>query len=209
MTSITFPDQLPGSLLAELQAFSVLELISVVLAIAYLLLAIRQNIWCWYCAAISTACYVWIFIDARLYMESALHVFYLAMAVYGWYSWRHGARDRESLPVVVWTLGTHGKAVLGIIVLSSISGFLLQRYSDAVFPYIDSLTTWSAVWATFLVARKVLENWWYWLLIDAASMVIYWTRDLHLTSVLFAMYLVLIPFGLWSWVRSYRKSVAV
>jgi len=193
-------------LLAELQAFSVLELISVVLAVAYLLLAIRQNIWCWYCAAVSTACYVWIFIDARLYMESALHVFYLAMAIYGWYSWRQGARDSESLPVVVWSLGTHGKAVLCIILLSSISGYILQTFTDAVFPYIDSLTTWSAVWATFLVARKVLENWWYWFLIDAASMVIYWTRDLHLTSVLFALYLLLIPFGLWSWIRSYNET---
>jgi len=193
-------------LLAELQAFSVLELISVVLAIAYLLLAIRQNIWCWYCAAVSTACYVWIFIEARLYMESALHLFYLAMAIYGWYSWRQGARDNESRPVVIWSLSTHGKAVLCIILLSLISGYLLQTFTDAVFPYIDSLTTWSAVWATFLVARKVLENWWYWLLIDAASMVIYWTRDLHLTSVLFALYLLLIPFGLWSWVRSYKQT---
>ena len=156
MTRITAAAELPGSLLAELQAFSTLELISVILAVAYLLLAIRQNIWCWYCAAVSTACYAWIFVDARLYMESALNVFYFAMAIYGWYSWRQGTGGNESRPVVVWSLGVHAKALLCIIAVSAISGYWLQARTDAVYPYVDSLTTWSAIWATFLVARKVL-----------------------------------------------------
>ena len=76
------------SLLARLleqgQAYSAPEVIAVVLAIGYLLLAIRQNIWCWLCAGISTAIYVWLFIGARLYMESVLNGFYFIMAIYGW-----------------------------------------------------------------------------------------------------------------------------
>lgn len=197
-----------NTLLQELQAFSLPELAAVILAIGYLLLAIRQNIWCWLCAGISTACYIWLFIGARLYMESALNAFYLAMAVYGWYSWRKGGSDHEALAIVTWPAGVHGMAIVLIAALSLLSGYLLQSYSDAMFPYIDSLTTWSAIWATLLVARKVLENWWYWLLIDAASMLIYWARDLHLTALLFAMYLLLIPFGLWSWSRSYRGAAS-
>ena len=62
--------------------------------------------------------------------------------------------------------------------------------------------------ATFLVARKVLENWWYWLVIDAASVVIYWTRDLHLTALLFVVYVAMIPFGLVAWQRSRREQGA-
>jgi len=91
---------------------------------------------------------------------------------------------------------------VSIAVLAAISGLLLHRYTDAALPYVDSLISFAAVWTTFLVARKVLENWWYWLVIDAASVVIYWSRDLQLTALLFLIYLVLIPFGLWSWRHS-------
>ena len=98
----------------------------------------------------------------------------------------------------------HAVALTVVAVLSGGSGFLLERYSDAAYPYVDSATTWAAIWTTFLVARKVLENWWYWLVIDAVSVAIYWSRDLPLTALLFVVYLVMIPFGLWSWTRSYR-----
>ena len=92
------------------------------------------------------------------------------------------------------------------VAMAALTGFLLTVYSDAVFPYIDSLTTWAAIWTTFLVARKVLENWWYWLVIDSASVLIYWLRDLQLTSLLFVVYVVMIPFGIASWTRSYRQQ---
>ena len=176
------------------------------MAIGYLLLAIRENIWCWFCAGISTAIYVWIFIDARLYMESALNVFYFVMAIYGWYVWYSGRTDGHKRPVVKWPPGTHGAAIVAIVVASLASGFLLSTRTDAAFPYIDSLTTWSAIWATFLVARKVLENWWYWLVIDAASVFIYWSRDLELTAGLFVLYVAMIPFGIVSWTRSWREA---
>ncbi len=87
------------------------------------------------------------------------------------------------------------------------TGYVLSVNTDAAFPYIDSLTTWSAIWATFLVARKVLENWWYWLVIDSASVLIYWSRELQLTAALFALYVLMIPFGLYSWTRSFRQQV--
>ncbi|MGB5332988.1 MAG: nicotinamide riboside transporter PnuC [Woeseiaceae bacterium] len=201
-----------ASLLARLieqaQAFSALELIAVVLAIGYLLLAIRQNIWCWLCAGISTAIYVWLFIGARLYMESVLNGFYFIMAIYGWYFWTTGETKDHERPVVTWSSQTHVTAAVVIIAISAVNGYLLSRYTDAALPYIDSLTTWSAIWATFLVARKVLENWWYWLGIDMASVLIYWVRDLQLTSLLFVIYVIMIPFGLVAWSRSMREQRA-
>ena len=194
------------NIVAEAQAWSGLEATAVVLAILYLLLAIRQNIWCWLCAGISTAIYVYLFVGARLYMESALNVFYFGMAIYGWSVWYFGRSDGHELPVSVWRFTRHGYAIAAILAASLISGYLLDRYTDAAFPYLDSLTTWAAIWATFLVARKVLENWWYWLVIDIVSMFIYWSRDLQLTSMLFAVYVVMIPFGLVSWTRSWREE---
>lgn len=190
----------------QLQALSPLELSAVMLAIAYLILAIRQNIWCWLCAGISTAIYIYLFADAKLYMESFLNVFYFVMAIYGWYVWHFGKSGDDELPVAVWPRSVHMIAIAVIVAMSFASGFLLDRFTDAEFPYIDSMTTWSAIWATFLVARKVLENWWYWLVIDTVSIFIYWARDLELTSLLFVIYVVLVPVGLLSWTRSYRQQ---
>lgn len=185
-----------------------LEILAVVMAVAYLLLAIRQNIWCWVCAGISTAIYVALFINAKLYMESGLNAFYFVMAVYGWYVWTAGRSDGHERPVVTWPLRTHTIAILAVVLASLVSGYFLSMRTDAAFPYVDSLTTWAAIWATFLVARKVLENWWYWLLIDAASIFIYWSRGLELTSLLFVLYVIMIPFGIASWTKSWREQQA-
>ncbi len=195
-------------LLEQARAYSLPEIVAVLAAIAYLLLAIRQNIWCWLFAAVSTAIYIGIFIAAKLYMESMLNAFYFVMAIYGWYVWTTGRSDGHRRPVVIWPLRTHAIAITGIVVASAISGFLLKTETDAALPYIDSLTTWFAIWGTFLVARKVLENWWYWLVIDIASVMIYWSRDLELTSMLFIVYVILIPFGLVSWTKSMRAQSA-
>ncbi|MGB5245007.1 MAG: nicotinamide riboside transporter PnuC [Woeseia sp.] len=188
-------------------ALSGIEVLAVVLAIFYLLLAIRQSTWCWPCAVVSTACYVYLFFDARLYMESVLNIFYLGMAFYGWYSWSYAGGPEHTLPVKTFTLRIHLRALLIILALALGSGYLLATHSEAAYPYIDSLTTWAAIWTTFLVARKALENWWYWLAIDAVSVFLYWDRGLQLTSVLFMLYLVMIPFGLVSWTKSYRAQV--
>jgi nicotinamide mononucleotide transporter len=191
---------------AQIGALSPVEAIAVIAAVAYLLLAIRQNILCWFFALVSTAIYVALFIGAKLYMESLLNVFYFAVALYGWYFWRTGGDRDSAVPVTRWPLPVHAAAIAVIAAVSLLCGALLGEYSDAAYPYADSLTTFSAIWATFLVARKVLENWWYWLVIDAVSIFLYWARDLQLTSLLFVAYVALVPFGLIAWTRAYREQ---
>jgi nicotinamide mononucleotide transporter len=187
---------------------SLLEVVAVVMALLYLFLAIRQNIWCWFGAGISTAIYVYLFLDAKLYMQSALNGFYFAMAIYGWVVWRSGQTEEKQLPVVSWPLMTHVYAILLIGAVGLFNGYVLDTLTDSQHAYVDAIVAWGAIWATFLVARKVLENWWYWLVIDIASIFIYWSRDLQLTSVLFAVYVLMIPFGLVSWARSRREAAS-
>ena len=189
------------------------EALAVVLAITYLVLAIRQNIWCWAAAAVSTLIYLFIMFDAKLYMESVLQLFYLAMAAYGWYQWRaHGQSSdgqiREVLQVKTWPLSYHLFAIVSVLILVFVSGHLLSQYSDAALPHLDSFTTWGAVIATFMVARKILENWVYWFVIDAVSVGLYLNRGLLLTALLFVFYLVLIILGYRSW-RASMQSVQV
>ncbi len=196
----------PELLASQLRALTPLEVIAVITAIGYLVLAIRRNIWCWLFAVVSTASYVALCIRAKLYMESVLNVFYLGMAFYGWYAWHTaGARD-SGLPVTRWPLATHLRAVAAIAAGAMFIGLLLDRFSDAAFPYVDSATTIAAIWTTFLVARKVLENWWYWLAIDTVSIYLYWSRELQLTALLFVLYVALIPIGLVAWRRAYAEQ---
>lgn len=188
------------------------EVLAVVLAVAYLVLAIRQNIWCWAAAAVSTVLYLFIMYQSRLYMESALQLFYLAMAVYGWYSWGHPAQGEGggagALKVTTWPLRRHLFAIASVLVLVYVSGDLLARYSDAALPHLDSFTTWGAIVATFMVARKILENWLYWFVIDAVSIGLYLNRDLFFTAALFGAYLVMIVIGYRSWRASMREQAA-
>jgi nicotinamide mononucleotide transporter len=178
-----------------------IEILAVALAVAYLLLAIRQSIGCWIAAFVSSCLYVWVFFGARLYMDSVLNVFYAAMAVYGFWQWR--ARSGGApLNVRRWSAGRNAGAAIGIVALSAVSAYFLRRYTPAASPFVDSLVTWSSVLATFLVARKVYENWHWWLIIDAASLCLYFTRGLYLTVLLFALYLALIVIGMREWRRS-------
>ena len=182
------------------------EAIAVLLAITYLVLAIRQNIWCWAAAAVSTSIYLFIMFEAKLYMESVLQLFYLAMAAYGWYQWRRHGRNSKELQVTTWPLSYHVFAIGSVLLLVFVSGHLLSQYTDAALPHVDSFTTWGAVIATYMVARKVLENWVYWFVIDAVSVGLYLNRGLLLTALLFVFYLVLIILGYRSWRASMQEA---
>jgi nicotinamide mononucleotide transporter len=178
-----------------------IELLAAALAVAYLLLAIGQHLSCWLAAFISSALYVWVFFSARLYMESVLNVYYAAMAVYGFWQWRHGRRG-GALAVNRWPLSRHVLAALGMVAMSLVSYFFLRRYTPAAWPFVDSMVAWSSVFTTFLVARKVYENWHWWLLIDSVSVYLSYTRHLYATMLLFTLYLILIVIGMREWRRS-------
>ena len=119
-------------LLEQAKAYSAPEVIAVATAVLYLLLAIRQNIWCWLFAGVSTLIYVWLFFGARLYMESALNGFYFAMAAYGWYAWYSGRSGGHELPVSRWPLSVHGLAMVAVLSISGTSGYLLDRLREVV-----------------------------------------------------------------------------
>ena len=183
-----------------------LELIAVALALAYLLLAVRQHIACWYAAFVSTAIYFFIFLDVGLYMQSALQVYYLGMALYGFYVWRNNGQD-SALPISTWHWQQHGIAIALIVALTLASTLALREWSDAQLPLLDSFTTWGAIVTTFMVARKILENWLYWIVVDSVSLYLYLDRALWLTAALFGIYLIIVIFGWFSWQQQYRRQM--
>lgn len=197
-----------AAVLALLQQVSPLEAAGVLFSVLYLVLAIRENLWCWPAAFLSSVLTIVVMFGARLYAEAALNVFYAAMAVYGWYQWRYGGGRGGELPIGVWPLGMHVLAVGGSIVLSAALGWLLRRYTGAAFPYFDAFVTVASIVTTYMVARKILENWLYWLVVDSLAMYLYWQRGLYLYVALFALYLVLVVIGLVRWHRDWRAQPA-
>jgi nicotinamide mononucleotide transporter len=193
------------------QQLSPLEAAGVLFSVLYLVLAIRESLWCWPAAFVSSALTIVVMFRARLYSEAALNVFYAAMAVYGWYQWRYGGRTSgaRELPIAVWPLKAHALAIGGSLALSSCVGWLMSRNTDAAFPYLDAFVTVSSVVTTYMVARKILENWVYWLVVDSLSLYLYWQRELNLYVGLFALYLVLVVIGLVRWHRDWRAQTVV
>ncbi|HSC15476.1 MAG TPA: nicotinamide riboside transporter PnuC [Gammaproteobacteria bacterium] len=199
------------ALLQQFSEISALEAAGAFFSVVYLVLAIRENLWCWPAAFVSSVLTMILMFERRLYAESVLNVYYVAMAVYGWYQWRYGGTKGAAgeLPISVWPLKAHALAIGGTLALSAVIGRLMADYTDAAFPYLDTFVSVGSLVTTYMVARKILENWLYWLVVDSLSLYLYWQRDLNLYVLLFAVYLVLVVIGLVRWHRDWRARAPV
>jgi len=191
-------------LMTQLMTTSAWEWGAVILAIAYILLAMRESLWCWPAAFISTAIYTVLFFDVNLYMESLLNLYYLAMAIYGWYQWRQGESGEER-SIVEWPMKYHLSAIIALTGGVLLCGSLLQTYTNQSFAFLDSFTTWFAIFATYLLTQKVLANWLYWVVIDAVSIYLYTQKGLLLTAILFSGYTMMALLGWREWKLHFER----
>ena len=181
--------------------WSIIELIAVIFSIIYVILAAKENIWCWSAAIISVSLYIYICFINHLYAETILQCFYLIVAFYGYYNW---SNQQKRLHVNEWNISKH---IISIIIGTTIAfllGFYLTIYTNAAMPIIDSFTTTFSIIATFMVTKKILGNWLYWIIIDLTSVYMYYEKDLHLTSMLFIIYSIIAVFGYINWAKLKR-----
>jgi nicotinamide mononucleotide transporter len=181
---------------------SLTEAIAVALALAYLVLAIRQNPWCWAAAVGSSALYAVVLFEAQLYQMAALQGFFIVMAGYGWWQWRGGQPAGETLPVTRLPASRHAVLLAAVAVLTVLTATTLATSTAAALPWLDAAITWGSIAATWLTARKVLENWHYWFVIDVASVGVYLERGLYATAALFVVYVVLVVVGYRRWLAT-------
>ena len=177
------------------------EAVAMFFSVVYILLAIKQSLWCWPAAFFSTLIYSILFFDASLLMDSFLNVYYLIMAVYGWYTWKYtnAIVKNEELSISSYSLNKHLKIILSLAIISVIFGYIMDNYTRADFAYIDSFTTVFALFATYMLAKKVIENWLYWIIIDVVSIYIYIQKGFYLTAVLFVLYTILAVVAYFTW----------
>jgi len=182
-----------------------LEIIAVITAILYLILAAKEDVRCWYAAIISSSLYFYIMLNAGLLMEAILQVFYVAMAIYGWNQWNKSSNEKNEIRIRNWKKINHLYSISLVVILAIISANILEKYTNAVFPFFDALTTFGAIITTYMVAKKIIENWIYWFVIDSISIYLFFSRELYLTSLLFTIYLIIIIFGYRSWNKKLKE----
>lgn len=186
--------------------FDWFESIAFIVTFASIYLATRQNIWYYPTGVVALVMYTWIFFDAKLYAEAVLQIVCLVLMIYGWYEWLHGGVQKQELPVSrtpkwAWQIGIACGIVGSLIVI-----WIQLRYTDNPSPYVDSsLLVWSLV-AQWMTARKWIENWLLWVVINTISVPLYFSRGLNITAVLYVGLWILAVFGYRQWRRSLAAS---
>lgn len=203
----------------EILNTSTIEWFAVVSGVLYVIFATLKKMICWLFAFISSALYIYVCYSFQMYIESWLQVFYVIMAILGWWSWKKNVNqalqpDKEILDSIdsklsdikTWTLKKHVIHIAIAGVLSGLFGYLFWRFTDQKNPYTDAFTTIFSLGTTFMVVQKVLENWIYWVVIDVVSIYLYSSRSLQLSAVLYFIFSILAIIGFISWYKQMKNQ---
>lgn len=173
-----------------------IEILSVVFGLFFLILLIKENIWCWLFGILSSAMSVYLFIAVKLYSEALLYFFYVIIGCYGWITW---SKNKSIKSISSWKMIRTALAfIVGALGASGLALFF-SKFTDAKFPVLDATTTSFSFVASFLEAHKIIQTWWFWIVINALSVWLYWLRDLELYSGLMIIYTVLSIIGYYKW----------
>lgn len=190
-----------GLLLSQLRATSGTEWAATLLGIAYILAIMRRRRWGWVAGGASSLLLTVLAVQARLPMQGLLQASYVLVAVYGWASWRRPQRER---PIGWWPWRGHVLVILACTLLALGAMPLLRASGASDWPFLDAWLAALGLFASWLTARMKLENWLYWIGIDALSVYLFAVQGLVLVALLLAAYLVLACFGLAGWWRRWR-----
>ncbi len=177
-----------------------MEWIGLVTGVLYVVLATYEKPSCWLFGILSSACIAWkSFTDYHLMADVVLQLFYMSIGMYGLLQWYHGSASNDKKPIVTSPWRRHLVVIFGCMILSWPLSWILIHYADARYGYVDTLLTCLSVWATFLLIRKDLHNWVYWIWIDALYLVLYWKTDGYLFALLFLIYALISIYGFQRW----------
>lgn len=185
-----------------------IELLGTVFGLLYILLSIKQNIWCWPAGLITSALYIYVFFVTKFYADMGLQVYYLVVSIYGWYHWMFGSKSKkqDDLKISKTSLKMGLVLLSATIILFVVIAYILVNYTDSEVPYWDSFTTAASFVATWMLARKLIEHWLIWIVVDAVSLGLYVYKGLYPTVILFAVYTVLALLGYMEWKKDLKKQ---
>lgn len=189
-----------------------IEVIAVLCNVIYVILAARENIWCWLFGIVGSGISIALFVSAKLYAEAVLFVFYVVMGIYGWILWRRNqvahtaGTESVEFRIQLWPWTRHISLIMAGLLMAAGVGLLLKNYTDAQFPLLDSFTTIFSILTTWMTAKKLLENWIYWIVLNSVSVFLYFSRDLQLYAMLSVVYVAMAVYGFVTWRSDYLKQ---
>lgn len=180
-----------------------IELTGSVLGIIYVLLASKQNVWCWLAGILSCGLYIVVFFSSQLYGDMLLQLFYLIMGIYGWYIWSRKKESVPAVPVTRITLPVFGGLLVSIAIMTLGFGYLLT-FTDDPIPYWDGFTNALGIAGTWMTARKYLENWLLWIFANLVCVAIYYYKGLYPTMVFYFIMTVLAYRAYFMWQKNFK-----
>jgi nicotinamide mononucleotide transporter len=185
-----------------------IELLGAILGVIYVFFSIRQNILTWPVGLLSSILYVWIFFNSKLYADMGLQMYYVFISIYGWYEWLKGNQDnaREKLEVNRLNLKLGILLIVISLIIFGMIWLILINYTDSQVPVADSLATSLSIVATWMLARKILENWLVWIFVDAFSIGLFIYKGLLPTVILFVVYTIMAVVGFVEWKKDFVEK---
>jgi nicotinamide mononucleotide transporter len=181
-----------------------IEIIAAILGVTGVWLTTRQIVWCWPVGLMNVTLSMIVFFDARLYYDFILQIFYFGLTLYGWYKWVFGKGNQDKLPVTVVSKTLLSWGIIILVLSVPLLGYVAAKYTNASLPYWDAFTTAGGIIATFWMARKILENWLAWIVIDIVCTFVYLYKELYAFSVLYFIFTILAVIGYVRWKKDLK-----
>jgi len=194
------------SIIVATQQMSVAEMLAVVFAVASVFLSKKENILVYPTGITSVLIYVYLCFEAKIYADVIINVFYFVMSIYGWYNWV-AKRNNSTIKITKNSNKENLIAVLITLFLWFILYFILTNYTDSPVGLVDSFTTAVFFVGMWLMAWKRIENWLFFIVGDIVSIPLYWSRELHLSSLLNILLTVIAILAFFEWRKKLKSRV--
>jgi nicotinamide mononucleotide transporter len=179
------------------------ELIAVLTGIASVIFSRKENILVYPVGMISTGIFIWLYITHGLYADASVNFYYTVMSVIGWIMWSKKSEGKSKLKITASSKNDWSKAVVFFLVCWFVLFFLLRRFTDSTVPVADSFTSAAAFTGMWLMNKKKLENWTWWIITDLASIPLNFYKHLVFASFQYLVFLILAIMGYITW----RKKI--
>ena len=177
-----------------------IEITGVILSLIYIYLSIGQKISLWVFGLLSSVFYVVVFFNTKFYADMSLQLYYVVISIYGWFNWKRGKPGSgQDLPTTRTSRRLWLQLVAVSVVIYIIYYIILARFTDSTIPKADSLVGMLSVVGTWMLAKKLLENWIVWIVADGIATGLFFYKGLYPTAILFIIYTVMAVVGYWQW----------
>lgn len=176
-----------------------LEIIGTLSGFLYIYFSIQQKIWLWPVGLFSSICQLIVFFNSKIYADMSLQAYYIIISLYGWYHWSKGKMNKANLPVIRMKYKEWGVFLVSNIIIFIIIRFVLISYTDSDISNIDSFTTALSITGTVLLARKYIDNWYIWIVVDFVSSGLYIYKEKYFFALLYGVLAVLSIIGYKNW----------